>query len=181
MTEAATVTTGIVAAYYLLLAFTFALIAARTIQVRDARGPRVLPGLSPGSRVPPLNMTDIDGRAISIPSPGRPSVVLFLSPTCSACFDVASTANRLVAECEHKFATLIVFHGGAQQAKEFRKATGATAPVVADAGIIAGTYRVSGSPIAVLVAADGRVVRSMPTTRQSFSRTIEWLTRVSPP
>lgn len=70
----------------------------------------------------------------------------------------------------------MVSPGSIENARRFRAATSALAPIIADEGLIAATYRVNVSPIAALLGTDGHVVTM---TRPSAHAVPELLARLA--
>ena len=110
-----------------------------------------------GEAPEPADATTLHGDAVTVGGPGEPQLLLFVSPTCPVCREVAPSipvaarsggmAARVVADADH--ASVAHTYGAL------------SAPVIADADL-AGRYAIPGTPYAVVLDASG-VVRAKGT------------------
>ncbi len=165
--------------YYASIAALLLVLTARITQVKR-RGPQVLPGLSLGDPVPHFTAEDLHGDAYGIPTAGRPTLVLFVHPSCATCYEIIPKVNRFHHDFASDVEVIIVTAASREWAERFEKEAHPTPPVVVDAGLIAAAYRVNVSPTAVLVGTDSRVARSTKAASLSVPQLLSWLQQPNP-
>ena len=105
-----------------------------------------------GEAPEPVDARDLDGAPATVGGPGRPQLVLFVSPGCPVCRDVAPS---LPAAARATGLTPLIVADGPPDA--VRATYGSiAAPVVTDAAV-AEAYAVPGTPYAVVLDETGAV------------------------
>ena len=104
-----------------------------------------------------IEARDLDGRATMVGGPGDPQLVLFVSPGCPVCREVAPSLPA--ASRAARLAPRIVANAPADVVRATYHST--AAPVIADAAVAA-AYGIPGTPYAVVLDETG-VVRAKGT------------------
>jgi methylamine dehydrogenase accessory protein MauD len=111
---------------------------------------------------PPAEAEDLLGRRHLVGGPGRPSLLLFVSPGCSICADVIPGLPAAARAFGQPLSPLVVADARADQVRAaYPDGTAERVPVIADRSL-AMSYRVPGTPYAVVLDALG-VVRAKGT------------------
>ncbi|MGZ4383938.1 MAG: MauE/DoxX family redox-associated membrane protein [Gaiellaceae bacterium] len=113
-------------------------------------------GLAVGSPVPDLRRPLLDGETVALTSLiERDTIVLFWNPSCGFCRAMHDDLLRLEAASVEERPALVVVSSGDQEAT---RADGFLSPVLLDESFeVAQAFGAGGTPMAVLVAADGTV------------------------
>ena len=86
---------------------------------------------------------------------GKPTLVMFASPTCGYCIEEMPIAQQAAA-AEHANVVAVFIVGGKGPAASVAKSTGFTAPVLVDEqGTLRTQYGIKGVPYLVVLGADG--------------------------
>lgn len=180
MNDILALSNGLLWAYYPAIAIVLLLIATRYAQLQRSQV-QELPGLATGDPAPRFHTEDIRGTTVSIPVAGRPSLIFFANSSCATCYTIMPQVNEFYDHQAERVPTVIVSIGDVARAEHFTTRANPKAPVVADQGLIAGAYRINVSPTAVLVGADGRVVKSTRAATLTVPELLRWLTQADPP
>lgn len=87
---------------------------------------------------------------------GKPTLLVFASPTCSHCMVELPVAEKAAA-AEHANMVAVFIVGGKQHAASVKKSKGLTSPVLVDeAGELRKKYNIKGVPYTVVLGTDGR-------------------------
>jgi hypothetical protein len=118
---------------------------------RDSQGP------TEGSQFPPLSGVDVNNTPVKVPTPGRPTLVVFASTQCELCAELRASLARFAGAYSHvRLATICAGHP--RLVREWASQISATVPVIADArGRTSARYRVGALPFLVAVGRDGAV------------------------
>jgi methylamine dehydrogenase accessory protein MauD len=115
-----------------------------------------------GSKVPAYRGTTIDGRLVEVPDPqvSRPGILIFVSPSCGACAELAP-AIRSIWRSDRKDVSilLVATAGDAEGAREFAREHDLTGIPYVVAPDWAQANNIMGTPYAVAIDAD-TVVRA---------------------
>jgi methylamine dehydrogenase accessory protein MauD len=131
-------------------------LAARGALEIDEEGPPL------GEAPEPAEAEDLRGGRHVVGGPGRPSLLLFVSPSCSICADVIPGLPAAARAFGQPLRPLVVTDARADHAlAAFPDGTAERAPVIADRSLPVG-YRVPGTPYAVVLDGLG-VVRAKGT------------------
>jgi methylamine dehydrogenase accessory protein MauD len=110
----------------------------------------------------PVEAEDLEGGRHVVGGPGRPSLLLFVSPGCSICADVIPGLPAAARAFGHPLRPLVVADAGTAQARAaYPDGRAERVPVIADPALSA-AYRVPGTPYAVVLDGLG-VVRAKGT------------------
>ena len=118
--------------------------------------PAVRPSVTVGDVAPPLRLPDLSGRAVDLADfRGSETLVLFWNPSCGFCQQLLPELTAWERRPPSRAPKLLVVSTGTVAENE---ALGLRSPVVLDASFTVGrAFGASGTPSAVLVAADGTV------------------------
>lgn len=87
---------------------------------------------------------------------GKPTLLVFASPTCSHCMVELPVAEKAAA-AEHANMVAVFIVGNKNHAASVKKSKGLTAPVLVDeAGDLRKKYNIKGVPYTVVLGTDGR-------------------------
>ena len=144
----------------------------------DVEEPVEMPeiGLTPGTSAPAFTATSVTGKTVSLDdllTPGLPLLLLFTSPTCGPCASLLPTAAAW--QTEHADALTIAFASDGSTAAvraEAEELELANVLVDADRRLYE-TYEASGTPTAVLIAADGTIGTWVATGSEWIERLVE--------
>lgn len=139
---------------------------APTDQRHARRGPAI------GSPAPRFGLNDVDGRTVTIDdllADGRPPVLLFLEPRCSACVEMAVEINARGTTAPDRNLIALVNGERSVVAGQF-SGPGFDAVLVDIDGAVGERYGVHGTPAAVLVLPDGRIASALAEGRAAASR-----------
>lgn len=85
---------------------------------------------------------------------GKPSLVVFASPTCGYCAKEVPAAQRIAADQDANV-VVVYISGGKQHATSVAKSLGYTGPVLVDDGTLKKRYEIRGVPYTLVLGADG--------------------------
>ncbi len=125
----------------------------------NGRANAILPVAAPikqGQLPPPLTFKDLDGKSVTLSSfRGTRTMLLFWNPGCGFCQAMLEHLKAWEAHPPSGAPKLLVISTGTGEAN---RGMGLRSPVVLDEGFKAGnTFGASGTPMAVLLDAEGRV------------------------
>lgn len=102
-----------------------------------------------------------DGSSFDVQSlRGKPTLVMFASPTCGHCNAELPIATK-AASAEKANLVAVYVVGGKQHAASVTKSLGFTAPVLVDeAGSVKRHYDIKGVPYLLVLGANGKAVRA---------------------
>jgi peroxiredoxin len=115
-----------------------------------------------GEPAPALALPDLTGKTVDLSDfRGRPTLVLFWSPRCGFCQQMLDDLKAWEAHPPDGAPRLLVVSTGSV---EENRAQGLRSPVVLDQGFTAGrAFGADGTPMAVLVDAEGRIASDAAT------------------
>ncbi|HVO47663.1 MAG TPA: methylamine dehydrogenase accessory protein MauD [Steroidobacteraceae bacterium] len=115
-------------------------------------------GLTVGEQVPPIDVTDLDGRTLRVGAArddGMSTLLLFVSPTCPVCESLLPVIKSSRKDEESWLRIVLASDGDLAVQREFVRSHGLTAfPYVVSAPL-GMTYQVSRLPFAALLDAGG--------------------------
>lgn len=111
----------------------------------DGEGPEL------GAVIPPLEVEDLAGAPVVLGGEGPTRLILFASPTCEPCLDVVPAVGPLAHQ---RLRTAIVTDAPRTLLDPWRR-LGATVLLSTEASV---AYSVPGTPFAVVLGEDGRVL-----------------------
>jgi len=112
-----------------------------------------------GHAAPDFTLTDLDGATQSLESlraRGRPVVLEFVDPTCSACDRLLPALARWQASLADRVTVAVVTPGSARSRPEWEE-HGITDVLVDESDKVSEAYRIIGTPTAIAVTVDGTV------------------------
>lgn len=114
----------------------------------------------PGQLAPPVALPDLEGRTVDLRDyRGRDTLVVFWDPNCPHCQKLSEDLRRWEAEPPRGAPRLFVVSSGSIEAN---RALGFQSSVVLDEGFkVAGAFGAHGTPSAVLVDAEGRIISTV--------------------
>jgi peroxiredoxin/uncharacterized membrane protein YphA (DoxX/SURF4 family) len=135
-----------------------ALVASSVRQPQRVVPPRR--GAQQGEPAPTFSLNDLDGTAVrSEDMRGKPSLLLFWSPSCGYCQRMIGQLKEWEANLPLNAPKLILISSGTVEAN---RAMGLLSPIVLDQGFSTGqAFGASGTPSAVLVDAEGRIASAV--------------------
>lgn len=125
-------------------------------------------GLEIGVTAPPLNGTDLGGNVITLGSErGRPTLLLFVTPSCSTCSALAPALRALwQSERAHLEIALVSMYSNDEEASEFVAKYKLKQIPVTTSPSVGFDYQVSSPPFAIVVDDKG-IVRAKGITNNS--------------
>jgi thiol-disulfide isomerase/thioredoxin len=91
---------------------------------------------------------------------GKPTLVLFASPTCGHCMVELPVAEKAAAAADANMVAVFVV-GNKQHAASVKKSKGLTSPVLVDeAGELRKKYEIKGVPYTIVLGPDGRAIEA---------------------
>ena len=129
----------------------------RTVSARSAGPPA---GLAIGKEAPSVERPGLDGRPISLASfRGEDLLLLFWNPGCGFCRSMRPELHPLEKRADGRGPKLVVVSSGDVASI---RAEGFGCPVLVDEGFsVGGLFGARGTPMALLVGADGRVASEL--------------------
>lgn len=118
--------------------------------------PEIPTPLEIGAAAPDFELPDLDGGLVRLSAyRGRPTLVVFWDPACTFCRRTLPELRAVEEESSDKTPQMVVVSRGDREAN---RAMGFSAPVLLDDSFsVAASFGASGTPMAVLVDADGKV------------------------
>jgi thiol-disulfide isomerase/thioredoxin len=117
-------------------------------------------GLKPGSAVPEFAATTLDGQELT-PSvfavSGLPTMLLFTSPRCAPCASLLPDAAGWQRELADELAIVLVSDGSPEEVRAEADEHALESVVIDKGGRLYEAFEASGTPSAVLIAADGTI------------------------
>jgi peroxiredoxin len=119
-----------------------------------------LPGPPIGAPAPPLTLPDLDGATVSLDGfRGRDTLVLFWNPGCGFCQQILDRLKTWERKRSSGDRGLLIVSTGSVEAN---RAMGFSSPLVLDqSGEIMNAFGADGTPMAILVDAEGRVASAV--------------------
>lgn len=117
-------------------------------------------GLPLGTPAPAFAITDLDGRKVTMETlraPGKPMVLVFSDPTCAPCNALLPDIGRWQSDPAHPVTVAMISRGGAEANRSKRNEHGLTQILLQKDGEVAASYEAHGTPVGVLVRADGTI------------------------
>jgi thiol-disulfide isomerase/thioredoxin len=90
---------------------------------------------------------------------GKPTLVLFATPTCPYCADELPIADR-VAQSENANLVAVYISGSKDQATSVTRSLGFTGPVLVDDGTLRKRYEIKGVPYTLVLGPDGHATEA---------------------
>lgn len=121
---------------------------------------RPVEGLPGGSEAPNFELKGLHGEPLtlwSLRSWGKPLLLLFTDPNCGPCTALLPEVGRWQEEHAEKFTTVLVSRGKPEENGAKAQEHGLENVVLQEDWEVSEAYRVSGTPSAVLVSADGTI------------------------
>jgi methylamine dehydrogenase accessory protein MauD len=112
-----------------------------------------------GTALPPLDATDVDGRAVTVGGPGHPQLLLFVSPGCMVCEQVLPSIPVMAAG--GKLSPLVITDVDEEETRLAYRSKNPKAPLVGGRDFIA-RYDVPGTPY-VIVTDELGIIRAKGT------------------
>ena len=116
------------------------------------------PGPDIGAEVPPFDHVDLTGRRISLGSErGRKTLMVFVSPTCSSCKDLAPAIRSIARSERGSMDTILVSDGSDEAVRRFVDDHKLRRLPMVTASDTLEQYGVHSTPYALLIDASGHV------------------------
>jgi methylamine dehydrogenase accessory protein MauD len=124
------------------------------------------PALRPGDSAPPIELADLDGAPLKLADfRDTDTVVLFWNPGCGFCQQMLPDLKAWEQERPTNAPVLLVISTGSV---EDNRAQGIRSPLVLDQGFATGrAFGVGGTPMAILVNADGKIASPLAAGAQA--------------
>ena len=126
----------------------------------DHDAPPQRAGLPIGAPAPRFALPGLDGRTVRLQELQRgenPLLLLFLDPGCGPCGELLPEVGRWEQAAGARVALAVMSRGTAAENRPLAAAHGIRRVLLQGEQDVAGAYRVSGTPAAVLVQADGTI------------------------
>jgi hypothetical protein len=118
---------------------------------------RATQGPEEGARLAPLEVDDVNGKALMLPLMDRATLVVFASTTCTICAELRNSLRRLAVEGPN-IAIVVLCEGHPRTVRAWAGGLAAQVPVIPDPrGRLAARYGISVTPYLVVVGQDGVV------------------------
>ncbi len=121
-------------------------------------------GLDAGQPAPSFSSHDLNDQPIELADyAGKPVMLTFWSPDCSACREELPALQSLATEANADVTLLtVVSKLSAAEVQQFMQEAGLTFPVIVDeSGGIATDYEITGVPVSYFINPDGQIDHSM--------------------
>lgn len=139
-----------------------------------------------GQRFAPLTLRDVvSGEQLSVPSPRRSSIVVFVSPTCVECRHVMPVVAQLNEHYAREADTLVLASAERSALSRYAESLRARLPILADeTGEVIRGFGISHFPYAVVMTPNGEVHAAAGLTTanagQELMRLLDVARRVGP-
>ncbi len=130
-------------------------------------------GLPVGSAAPSLALPDLSGQTVTLEdilSTDRPSMLVFTSPDCAPCNALMPDLGRWQAEYREDLAITIISRGTVEQNRKKSAEHGLQNVLLQELREVEMAYDVNGTPSAVVIETDGRVVSDLATGADAILR-----------
>lgn len=128
----------------------------RRIPPRSAR--LTLAGPEIGERPESLSVKLLLGGALVVPARALPTMVISISPTCSACNTIAPIIRSLARTERDRFSVLVVaLYDDSTELRTFLKEHGLEDVAVTDSGELRKAWNLTSAPLCIVADADGKV------------------------
>jgi peroxiredoxin/uncharacterized membrane protein YphA (DoxX/SURF4 family) len=134
-------------------------------------------GLPVGAKAPEFSLKGSDGRKVTLASLtalGRPVGLVFVGPSCGSCWVLMPHLRRWQESLSDRIALVMISTGTERQNEEAIAEHGIAGTFLHDGAKLLEAYRVPGTPTAVIVSPEGRII----STTVVGSRAVEPLIRL---
>jgi methylamine dehydrogenase accessory protein MauD len=118
------------------------------------------PGLPVGAQAPEFELETLDGAKVTLGSllePGNPVLLVFTSPWCSNCAEIFPNLRRWQQTLSERLTIALVSVGEAADNRPYAQEHGLERLLMQEDAEVFESYRIRGTPSAVLVTADGKI------------------------
>jgi peroxiredoxin len=122
------------------------------------------PGLPVGAEAPEFELPDLEGNIVSLATVrerGLPVLLLFSDPACGPCSALLPRVGRWQQEHADELAVVVVSNGDVGDNHASASEHGVTLVLRQETHAVGLAYGANGTPMAVLVGADGRIASSL--------------------
>jgi peroxiredoxin len=161
---------GVLLAIHLLRAYGRLLVRLEELEARlggggmpalDVEHHQPGPGLSPGSEAPSFKLESVEGGTVTLDDllePARPLLLVFADPDCGPCRALMPDVAGWQGELADDLTVAVVSGGGAEESRKHARRHRLDRVLLQNDAAVAMSFEAYGTPVAVLVAADGKVV-----------------------
>jgi peroxiredoxin/uncharacterized membrane protein YphA (DoxX/SURF4 family) len=117
-------------------------------------------GLPVGSAAPELSLSGLHGETLTLAAlraPGKPVMMLFTDPGCGPCNALLPEVGRWQEEHAHKLTLSFISRGEVEENKTKAQEHGLRNVLLQKDWEVSGSYKVNGTPSAVLISPEGKV------------------------
>jgi len=145
------------------------------VAVSGPRPPSVAPpdGLPVGSSAPAFALPDLSGQTVALETilaTDRPAMLVFTSPDCAPCNALMPDLGRWQAEYSEDLAITIISRGTVEENRKKSAEHGLQNILLQELRELEMVYGVNGTPSAVVIETDGRIVSELATGADAMLR-----------
>jgi len=122
------------------------------------------PGIPIGTPAPDFSLSGLDGEEVTLDAllaPGRPSLLVFISPTCYSCMELLPKLTRWKRTLAERLTVAVISTGSLEDNRPTIEEHGLDDMLLQERAEVIEAYRIRGTPAAVLLTPAGAIASNV--------------------